>query len=309
MTLADWARGTLRDIQDEGFRRGSKAAVYELWLGALRRLGRLGYRSGRSAYEHEWDVLVILDACRVDLLREVADSYEFVESVGTHPSPASMSRTWMERTFALKYAEQVHSTVYVTGNPYSADVLDADEFESIDEVWRYAWADDEGTVLPRPITDRAIETWRTREPNRLVVHYMQPHYPFVPTSLGRGIDLDAFDEEDTTSVWKRLQSGKIDNDEMWAAYRENLEYVLEDVELLLNSIDAETVVISADHGNAFGEAGIYGHPHDVPLNCLRTVPWVETTAVDTGKYEPEVERADTSADDEVADRLEALGYK
>ncbi|UPV74290.1 hypothetical protein M0R89_17355 [Halorussus limi] len=307
MTLADWTRGTLHDIRQNGVRRGSKDAAHELWLGALRRLGRLGYRSGYSTYEREWDVLVILDACRVDLLREVADEYSFIGDVETHPSPASMSRTWMNRTFTPEYSEQIRSTAYVTGNPYSADAIDAGDFETVDEVWRYAWDDEAGTILPRSITDRAIRTWRDHRPGRLVVHYMQPHYPFVTASLGHGIDLDSFDEEETPSVWKRLQSGDLDHEETWTAYRRNLEYVLDDVALLLDNIDADRVAISADHGNAFGEAGIYGHPHDVPLDCLRTVPWVETTATDTGEYEPELERSD--ADGDVTDRLEALGYK
>lgn len=33
----------------------------------------------------------------------------------------------------------------------------------------------------------------------------------------------------------------------------NVRYVLNDVKLLLNNFDAETVVISSDHGDAFGE--------------------------------------------------------
>jgi hypothetical protein len=307
MTLADWVHGTLQELRKEGLRRGSKGAAYDLWLGMLRRLGRLGYRSGRSVYEHDWDILVILDGCRVDLLREVTDDYDFLNSIDTHQSPASMSRTWMKRTFSPEYANQVRSTAYVTGNPYSAEQLDDKDFESVDEVWRYAWDDEEGTILPHPITDRAIQTWRGRNTERLIVHYMQPHYPFVPTSLGSGIDLNSFDEEEASSVWKRLQSGDIDQDETWSAYRENLEYVLDDVAILLSNVDADTVVISADHGNAFGEVGIYGHPHDVPLDCLRTTPWVKTTATDTGEYEPEVEQV--NADDSVDDRLEALGYK
>lgn len=259
-------------------------------------------------YEREWDVLVILDGCRVDLFREVADDYDFVGLVDTHSSPASMSRTWMNRTFAPEYADELRSTVYVTGNPYSVRVLDADDFETVDEVWRYSWDDEEGTILPRPLTDRAIQIWRDFRPDRLVVHYMQPHYPFVPASLGHVIDLHSFDEEETPSVWTQLQTGNVDHDEVWSAYRKNLRYVLDDVQLLLNSIDAERVVISSDHGNAFGEAGIYGHPHDVPLKCLRVVPWVETTATDDGEYEPELDRAD-DADSTVAERLEAGGYK
>lgn len=44
------------------------------------------------------------------------------------------------------------------------------------------------------------------------------------------------------------------------AYLDDLRYVLDDVEILLENIAAEHVVLSADHGEAFGECGVYGHP-------------------------------------------------
>ena len=36
--------------------------------------------------------------------------------------------------------------------------------------------------------------------------------------------------------------------------------VLRHVQNLLNNHDAERVIISADHGEAFGEFGVYRHP-------------------------------------------------
>jgi len=36
---------------------------------------------GTNIYERDWDALVVLDACRVDILREVADEYEFIDEV------------------------------------------------------------------------------------------------------------------------------------------------------------------------------------------------------------------------------------
>jgi hypothetical protein len=46
------------------------------------------------------------------------------------------------------------------------------------------------------------------------------------------------------------------------------------------------MVISADHGNAFGEWGIYGHPGKTPLPCLTDVPWTELSTTDSETYEP-----------------------
>lgn len=47
--------------------------------------------------------------------------------------------------------------------------------------------------------------------------------------------------------------------------------MLEEVELLLNNIEAEFVAFTADHENAVWEMGIYGHSN-VPIDALRVVP-------------------------------------
>ncbi|ELY81155.1 hypothetical protein C487_03918 [Natrinema pallidum DSM 3751] len=136
---------------------------------------------------------------------------------------------------------------------------------------------------------------------------MQPHFPSIPDPIGSGIDIETFGEWE--SVWDDLESGEIATERVWKSYRKNLEYVLEDVELLLENVNAENTVISADHGNAFGELGFYGHPPHNPLPCLRRVPWVETYASDENSYEPNKERqtVDVSESD-VESRLEDLGY-
>lgn len=47
-------------------------------------------RLGTNVFTRDWDLLVILDACRVDAMREVAGEYEFIQkvdsirSVGAH---------------------------------------------------------------------------------------------------------------------------------------------------------------------------------------------------------------------------------
>ena len=97
---------------------------------------------------------------------------------------------------------------------------------------------------------------------------------------------------------------------MWAAYRANLRYALDDVEVLLDNLDAERVVLTADHGNGVGEFGVYGHPSDLLVpTAIRRVPWVDTTARDTGDHDPAVwGESTTPADENVKEQLRALGY-
>lgn len=83
--------------------------------------------------------------------------------------------------------------------------------------------------------------------------------------------------------------------------------MLESVELLLENIDAERAIITADHGNAFGEWGYYRHPEGCPIPAVRNVPWIVTSARDQKTHEPEEYDTDEVVLD-VKEHLEALGY-
>jgi hypothetical protein len=307
MTFLDWVGRSLCYVRTDGLRSGVGRSAEEFVQGSLTRLDP--YVTGEPVFAREWDLLIVLDACRPDLLASVAPAFDFLpRRPETVRSVGSSSWVWMERNFTAKWAAEMGETAYVTGNPYSSDYVDPSAFALVDEVWQYAWDDDRGTVPARPITDRAIDTARAHGPDRLLVHYMQPHFPSVPDPLGSAIDIETFGEG-WASVWDDLEAGRVSKDRVWDSYRANLEYVLEDVQVLLANVDAETAVVTADHGNALGEFGFYGHPPLVPLPCVRRVPWVETTATDSGEYEPTVEGEHASlAADEVASRLEDLGY-
>lgn len=290
-------------VTEDGVDGFKEAAVT---ISSLAQISLLG-NPGTPVWDRDWDVLLILDACRIDLMEEVVDEYSFLGDVDTHDSVASKSPDWIRRTFSDDHREHVDDAAYVTGNPFTEKV-DFREPRVLDEVWKYAWDDDLSTVPARPITDRAIATWRDTDAERMIVHYMQPHVPFVPQpelgeygqaeDFGRGFD----------DIWGRV-GDELSYGTVWQAYRDNLHYVLADVELLLSNLNADTVAISADHGNAIGEWGVYGHPPDRLLPVLRDVPWVETTATDTGEYQPSIERQSEDSESEIEERLRDLGYR
>jgi len=304
MTLTEWTVETGNRIKTDGW-DGVVKSGYELYLGALRRVDRLTGR-GMPVYDAEWDILLVLDACRADLMAEVASEYEFVNTDSVR-SVAGGSRAWMQHNFREEYAAEMADTVYVTGNPFSEEVLDARDFAGLDEVWDYGWDSELNTVPARAITDRTIHHHRNRDPERIIAHYMQPHHPFVPDPLDSGMNrADLANPE--KPVWDKLQAGELEQDVVWNAYRQNLEYVLDDVELLLSNVDAETVAITADHGNAVGEYGVYGHG-DLPLSAVRDVPWCVTTGRDSGAYDPALSEDRTGPDRSTEERLRDLGYR
>lgn len=303
MGFLDWIRKTRDDVANEGFGPGLRYSLYQLYWGGMRRTTPF-FQEGTNIFEKDWDMLIVLDGCRVDAIKQVANEWEFLKDPGLHRSTASTSGEWMQTTFTNDYTEEITETVYVTANPHSKDVREK-PFLHFDPVYDYGW--DEGTNgYPAPIvTDAAIEAGRTYcdQRERLIVHYMQPHFPSIPDPIGHG-------RERLDTAWKQLMVGRIDEDRLWESYIANLSYVLEYVELLLKNVDAEVTVISADHGNAKGEWGVYSHPHGLPIDVLRNVPWYRTSAKDRGEYSPKLKDEKTTANDaEIDKRLRALGYR
>jgi len=95
---------------------------------------------------------------------------------------------------------------------------------------------------------------------------MQPHFPAVPEPDLTWVATKLETPGSKTDVWHRLFRGKVELEQVINAYRENLCLVLDEVEQLVQNFDAEDVMITADHGQAFGEAGIYGHPEESVVN-------------------------------------------
>jgi hypothetical protein len=135
----------------------------------------------------------------------------------------------------------------------------------------------------------------------MILHYHQPHNPYAAKAMEEGREL--FDYE---------MHYRLDPERAWESYLADLRYVLDDVELLLNNIDADRVVISSDHGEAFGEYGIYGHPIGSLHPHVRKVPWAITSGQDSGEYTPETPHPSESkeaSEQDVDETLKALGYK
>ena len=263
---------------------------------------------GRSIFDEEWDVCVLLDACRADELEHQRSNFDWIDTVGRFPSLASCTWHWLPRTIEATSDETLQESTYVCANPFSARFCSEDQFHELDEVWRYSWDEQKGTVYPRAVTDRAIDHWRQTDASRMLVHYIQPHVPFLSKGA-QSLTRANFTHETESSIddWGRVTRGELSRDEAIEMYRDTLERVLEDVDLLLSNLQADNVVITADHGEAFGEWGLYGHPEQIDLPCLTQVPWLETAAVDEETYTPNVEeRTETGVSTE--EQLAALGY-
>ena len=277
---------------------------------------RLREGAGTRVMAEDWDNLLILDGCRYDMFVDRIDLNGILES---RVSLGSSSEEFMERNFVN---EQFHDTVYVSANPFIPKLsLNESTFHAVIDLLD-DWDNELQTIRPDSVSEAAREAYEQYPDKRLIVHFMQPHAPFIG-ELGREIVGGGWtmnrDVEDDPGIWNRLRDGEdIPLDTVWEAYKENLDVVLSEVEPLVEDLDGRSV-ITADHGNLVGERlspiptrRKYGHPYGVHAEELVKVPWfvIEESSRRTIRSDPPVKSDDNSVtDEELSDRLEALGYR
>lgn len=275
---------------------------------------------GRSrVVDHDWDTLLLLDACRYDLFKEALADYSLPGELSMRKSMASGTPDYLTENFE---GDTFHDIVCVTANPYIDTELPENTFHRVVSIWRDGWDDELGTVRPETVAEAARETRENYPNKRLIIHFNQPHTPFIGETRisGRGMhNLRSRVIGDNTQVnsrtpFEKLGAGELNRETVWQAYRSNLDCILPVVEDLLTSLRGLTVVTS-DHGNALGERAwpfpisVYGHPLGIIIPSLIEVPWFSHKSGKRPRIvsEPPI-NSEERITDEVEDRLEDLGY-
>ena len=166
------------------------------------------------------------------------------------------------------------------------------------------------TVPPDKVTDRAIALSKDYPNKKLIIHYLQRHYPFLGKVGKEFHEKHGYtSQSDNWNIWTKLRAGEHDEAEVWEAYKENLRVTLPEVECLINNIQGK-IVITSDHGNAFGEHGVYGHPRYVHIPALTDVPWFILPYENRRKIKSSetTETFEGAADDDVKEKLRDLDY-
>jgi len=291
-------------------------------LGAVDYLGEqiniqfYNFRShdGLDVVEEDWDNLIILDGCRYDTFRSV----NWIEGeLSYKKSPGSESLEYIESSFLNKV---LHDIVYTTANPYAKEIPDG-TFHILINLLEEKWDDDLNTVTPQVVAEQALQVYEEYKNKRHIIHFMQPHYPFIG-DIGQKIDNSAITPEGrdhhSTQPWRRLRyrDPEVNMEDIISAYRENLRIVLEEVEKLVSSMDGKTVITS-DHGNLIGDrlspvpTRGHGHPRGLYVEELITVPWLEISSSERReiKSDPPQHDTDRLSSQNVNERLKALGYQ
>ncbi|MFB6200101.1 MAG: hypothetical protein ABEJ83_04430 [Candidatus Nanohaloarchaea archaeon] len=212
--------------------------------------------------EKDWDNLIILDACRYDIYKEVTG-----RDIEKRISVASFTSQYTEKTFSTG---DWTDTVFVSANGFHADktIQDLTGRENIFyERWSCIgdkWDEDILGVSPSDVIEDAETANKLFPSKNLIVHFGQPHQWFL--------------DEDGELVFRpetnyRVgNNGLADREQTIYYYKESIKRALEEIAQFLPKLEGKTV-ISADHGEVLGENQVYGHFKSSKAKALREVPW------------------------------------
>jgi len=145
--------------------------------------------------EENWDLLIILDACRYDFFKGVIGDY-MTGSLEKRISIGSCTPEWLNKSFKENYPH----VIYVSGNPHINSKREVKgfnankHFNKIIDVWSFDWNKELGTVPPENINKATIEELKKSPEKKFIVHYVQPHAPYISEKYFVGGFLEPFTE-------------------------------------------------------------------------------------------------------------------
>ncbi len=258
----------------------------------------------------DWDYLIVLDACRYDYFEEICDfegELYRVESPAFSDKKEDVAPTssWYINIFDEMYEEVYHVSSHPRVNSKTPveGYKGWEHFGKVYDLWDEEWDEEYGTVLPEDVTERGVEFIDRNPDKRFVIHYMQPHTPYL--SLDPPAAKKKREPESRTSFGRKLRNKmvskarkyigdkaavelmsllrlpplspmddalrKVGGEGVKKAYRENLVRVLDSLETLIPKLSGK-IVLTSDHGELLGESGRYGHDFE-SQKTLVEVPW------------------------------------
>lgn len=253
--------------------------TYRAWKELLRVLTRRW--AGGDQHERlnalDWDVLLVLDACRQDVLQQTVDW-----PIGCCTSPATTTDDWLATATESRIFEG--ATVATSNSLYADYELGLRELH---QLWKTEWVDRLGNVPPEPVLARVDDAVADGH-LPAVGHVGPPHAPYIARIGGEWLPVfpeltkwhwDPTREEfEQRSQQEAMATGIVDLDRAVRGYRASVrsvwnvaaDYVARWARAGL------TVVVTADHGETFGrprDFWLVEHPSGCYVPALTRVPF------------------------------------
>lgn len=255
--------------------------------------------------KYDWDILIILDACRYDIFSKIifhSDNIlskyiaDYIGKIGFKMIFTGVSDTvnWL-----FKYWSDFYDLTYISGNPYINNFgigkySGKAHFSYVDDAWDYAFKRRTGRISPEKITKTAIKLISYAEFEKFIIHYMQPHSPYIfkdkkitftdifnilPKKFKNSLLLFhkfynkalrnnnfPFELLLTENQYSKLYTIK----EIYDAYTENLVSVIKPIYNLVSSFPEKRIIVTSDHAEYLGEYGRFGHGGELTdtISCV-----------------------------------------
>jgi len=253
--------------------------------GLITRLSKIFYpkAEGFDVNSEDWNYLIILDACRYDVFAEEIAKRKIEGKLEHRISKGAMTAEFLDANFGKGQFDDI---VYITANPF-VNVMFKNKFHKLISVWINGWDSELNTVRPEKVYDTVLSEHHNYPGKKFIIHFMQPHPPFLtmrfPDETGiqkfRDSVINNAELQGDIGPWRYVIRKKIPAAKVIEGYKENLKIVMDYVEKLIPHLSGK-IVITADHGEGFGEPlhrffpiKVYGHPNRARIESIVKVPW------------------------------------
>jgi hypothetical protein len=252
----------------------------------------------------EWDILIIIDACRYDKFKKVLKETIKHGELQCGNSQASSTIAWLNKHWVKDDGTYHADIIYVSGNPFvNSKGISFNKYKNLDfrsyfgeiiDAWDFAFDKETDRIEPDLIALRAADDFASNPNCRFIIHFMQPHAPYlftkrkfeIITFLKRHISMihlfklrkhiPKFFKKKKMHMMEYNYSKKYTNKEIIKAYEDNLRSIEPVLLWLIKDIlNGKKIVITSDHGEYLGEKGRYGHGGkqnrlitSVPVLCI-----------------------------------------
>lgn len=251
-----------------------KRIKHLIYCDIVRFFTRFTRPKGIKIENERWDYLIVLDACRFDVFEKVYRDYFSEGKLLKKISLGVETKSWLRRNFQKRNED----IVYISANPFVnkhrlKDMPWNSTFHEIIEAWKHGWDENLETTLPEAVVEQTLKAQKKYPNKRFISHFIQPHTPYVGEFRIKIKNKKSILDKEVNVLMDEVKFGNsININDVKKAYESNLRLALKEIQKMIVDLDG-LIVVTADHGEMFGEKGFYFHPI-VYTKELLEVPWL-----------------------------------